>query len=179
MRHTKGKTVKSRVHVVAGVALVIGSLVAGTAGVAIAKSHNDGNVLRADTLFPVAPPFTGSAANAIRGVTGAGAPWVIGDSDVRLRADGRLKVEVEGLVIAPNGPAAVAGTNPVPVMKITVSCVSGDGSTMNVFTEGFPVDPAGNGEIKTMISLPHPCVAPIIFVANNNAAGAWFAVTGV
>jgi hypothetical protein len=175
--------VKSRVHLVAGVALVLGSLAAGTAGVAIAKSHNDGDVLRADTLFPVDKPFTGSAANAIRGVTGAGAPWVIGDSDVRLRADGRLKVEFEGLVIAPNGPAAVAGTNPVPVMKITVSCVSTDAAgaatTMNASTEGFPVDAAGNGEIETMVSLPHPCVAPIIFVANNNAAGAWFAVTGV
>jgi hypothetical protein len=171
--------VKSRAHIVAGVALVLGSLVAGTAGVAIAKSHDDGNVLRADTLFPVNAPFTGSAANAIRGVTGAGAPWVIGESEVRLRADGRLKVEVEGLVIAPNGPAAVAGTNPVPVMKITVSCVGGDGTTMNVSTEGFLVDADGDGEINTMVSLPSPCVAPIIFVANNNAAGAWFAVTGV
>jgi hypothetical protein len=175
--------VKSRVRLVAGVALVFGSLVAGTAGVAIAKSHNDGNVLRADTLFPVAAPFTGSAANAIRGVTGAGAPWVIGESEVRLRADGRLKVEFEGLVIAPNGPAAVAGTNPVAVMKIRVSCVSTDAAgaavTSNVSSEGFAVDPAGNGEIETTIMLPSPCVAPIIFVANNNAAGAWFAVTGV
>jgi hypothetical protein len=176
--------VKSRVRLVAGVALVFGSLVAGTAGVAIAKSHNDGNVLRADTLFPVAPPFTGNAAAAIRGVTGAGAPWVIGDSSVRLRADGRLKVEFEGLVIDPAlAPNPNAGINPVALMKVTVSCVSVDAAgavvTSNVSTEAFDVDRAGNGELDTTISLPSPCVAPIIFVANSNAAGAWFAVTGV
>jgi hypothetical protein len=174
VRHTKGKTVKSRVHVVAGIALVVGSLVAGTAGIAIAKSHNDGNVLRADTLFPVDTPFRN--ANAIRGVTGAGAAWVIADSEVRLRADGRLKVEVEGLVLLNTG------VNPAALMRAVVSCETTDGTavapTSNVSSEPFAVDPAGNGELDTTIMLPSPCVAPIIFVVNNGY-GAWFAVTGV
>ena len=171
---------KSRVRLVTGVALVFGSLVAGTAGVAIAKSHHNGDVLRADTLFPVAPPFTGNAAAAIRGVTGAGAPWVIADSDVRLRADGRLKVEIEGLVIDPAlAPNPNAGINPAPLMRAVVSCATADpAAPMNVSSEPFDVDRAGNGELDTTIMLPSPCVAPIIFVVNNGS-GSWFAVTGV
>jgi hypothetical protein len=165
--------VKSRVRLVAGVALVFGSLVAGTAGVAIAKSHNDGNVLRADTLFPVADPFKGNPAAAIRGVTGAGAPWVIGESEVRLRADGRLKVEFEGLVLA------TTGVNPALLMRAVVSCATADpAAPMNVSSAPFDVTAAGDGELDTTIMLPSPCVAPIIFVVNNGS-GSWFAVTGV
>ena len=170
---------KSRIHVAVGAALVVAAL-AGTAGISYASSHKDRTVIEAETMVGVHAPFTGSAANAIRGVTGAGAPWVIDRADIKLRASGRLEVEVRGLVIAPNGPAAVAGTNPVPLMKVTVSCLSDAGANapMNVSTAPFAVDPAGNGETETMVSLPSPCIAPIIFVANSNAAGAWFAVTG-
>ena len=107
---------------------------------------------------------------------------MIGDVEFRLRASGRLKVEFEGLVIGPNGPAAVAGTNPVSLMKVTVSCLSVDAAglavTTNVSTDPFPVDKAGDGEVEATVSLPSPCIAPIIFIANGNAAGAWFAVTG-
>ena len=172
---------RSRVRVIAGVALVVGSVIATTAGIAFA-SHKDHTVLRGDVMVGVDPPFTGST-NPIRGINGGGAPWVIGDVEFRLRASGRLDVEFEGLVIGPNGPPAIAGTNPVAQMKVTVSCLSKDAAgaavTTNVSTDPFPVStPEGNGEVEAMISLPSPCIAPIIFIANGNAAGAWFAATG-
>lgn len=153
-----------------------------SAGISYA-SGKDHTVYRADVMVGVSPPYTG-ATNAIRGIPGGGAPWVIGDSEIRLRASGRVDVEFEGLVIGPGGPAAVVGVNPAPNMKVTVSCLSTDGgtpalpTTVNVSSETFPVDAAGNGEARVHVDLPSPCIAPIVFIANGNPAGAWFAASG-
>jgi len=74
------------------------------------------------------------------------------------------------------------GTNPVANFKVTVSCqtiVNGNAAVVNVSTANMPTGPTGDASIETMVELPHPCIAPIIFIANGNAAGAWFAATGV
>ena len=111
---------------------------------------------------------------------------MIADADVELRANGRIKVDVEGLVIDPTFPnPAIAGINPVAQFKATVSCLTPDGlggvATVNVSTAGFPADTAGDSRFDTTVDLPKPCVAPIVFVANGVAGsnGAWFAATGV
>jgi hypothetical protein len=175
----KGKTVKARVRVVAGAALAIAFL-GGTAGITLAKD-NGHTVLRGDVMVGVSPPYTG-ATNPIRGINGGGAPWVIGDAEFRLRSSGRVDVEFEGLVIDPNFPAPIAGTNPAPNMKVTVSCLSTDAAgaatTVNVSSDTFPVGTDGNGEARVQVDLPSPCIAPIVFIANGNAAGAWFAASG-
>ena len=57
---------------------------------------------------------------SIRGINGGGVPWVIGSAHGRLRADGRLTVEVEGLVVASSG------ANPAATFKAIVSCLSTD-----------------------------------------------------
>ncbi len=170
---------KSRVRIIAGCALAAASVVAVSAGISYAGGK-DHTIYRADVMVGVSPPYTGPT-NAIRGIPGGGAPWVIGDSEIRLRSSGRVDVEFEGLVIGPGGPAAVVGTNPAPNMKITVSCLSidaGVATTVNSSSETFPVDPAGNGEARVHVDLPSPCIAPIVFVANGNAVGAWFASSG-
>lgn len=170
---------QSRVRIVAGAALAI-ALIGGTAGITLAGDR-DHTIYRADVMAGVSPPYTGPT-NAIRGVPGGGAPWAIADSEIRLRESGRVDVEVEGLVIGPGGPPAVVGINPAPLMKVTVSCLSTDAAgaptTVNVSSETFPVDSAGDGEARVHVDLPSPCYAPIVFVANGNATGAWFAVSG-
>jgi hypothetical protein len=61
-----------------------------------------------------------------------------------------------------------------------VSCLSkdagGNAITANVQTGLFPADTAGNSEIEDTVSLPEPCIAPIVFV--TSPGGAWFAATG-
>jgi len=174
--------VKSRVRIIAGAALVAATVIAGTAGVSLA-SGKDHTVYRADVMVGVSAPYTGALGTAIRDIHGGGAPWVIADADIRLRASGRVDVEVEGLVIAPNGPPAVAGTNPALTQKVIVSCLSTDANgapvTINRSTNTFGVDADGNGEATLMVEggLPSPCFAPVVFVAS--AGGAWFAVSGV
>lgn len=137
-------------------------------------------ILKFDTMVGVPRPYTG-ATNAIRGVAGGGRPWVIAFADGNLKASGKLEITVQGLVIDPNEPVAVAGTNPSPSFRAIVSCLSKDAAglptTVNVMTDPFPADTAGNSMIETRVVLPQPCIAPIIFVTNATGAS-WFAATG-
>ena len=100
-------------------------------------------------------------------------PWKIGDASADLRADGRLQVEVEGLVLASTG------TNLVGQFKAIVSCqttVNGAAAVANVSSPLVAASPTGDAEIDTTIALPSPCIAPIVFV--TSPGGAWFAATG-
>ena len=140
-------------------------------------------LLEFNTMVGVPRPYTG-LANAIRGIPGGGFPWVISFGSGELTASGKLEVKVTGLVLDPNDPAVIAaglaGKNPIPNFKAIVSCLSKDGSgnptTANVSSGLFPADSSGNAEIETTLSLPSPCIAPIVFV--TSPGGAWFAATG-
>ncbi|MFT3889999.1 MAG: hypothetical protein QM730_00055 [Anaerolineales bacterium] len=146
-------------------------------------SADKSKLLEFNGMVGVPRPYTG-ATNAIRGVPGGGLPWVIEFGKGKVSLDGSVDVMVRGLLIDPNDPAAIAagrgGTNPSPTFKVVVSCLSKDGSgaptTVNVSTTLFPADAEGNAHIKDSISLPSPCIAPIVFV--TSAGGAWFASTG-
>jgi len=153
-------------------------LVAATALAAIAVtaavSGGDGRaVVKFNTMAPVVAPYTG-ATNAIRGVPGGGVPWQLDSASGRLRADGRLEIDVEGLVIVSSG------VNPSPVFRGLVSCLSSDAAgnptTVNVMTDPVPATTTGNAEIDARVALPNPCIAPIVFVTSGT--GSWFAATG-
>ena len=149
------------------------------AGSISTASADESKVLQFNTMVGVPRPYTG-ATNAIRGVPGGGLPWVIDFANGKLSPDGDVNVMVRGLLIDPNEPVAVAGTNPSPFFKVIVSCMSKDASgaatIANVSTQNFPADAAGNAHIQDTVNLPQPCIAPIIFVTNAN--GSWFAATG-
>lgn len=167
---------KKYVLVTLSVMLFLSALFAGSVSRA---SADESKVLQFSTMVGVPRPYTG-ADHAIRGVPGGGRPWVIEFAKGKLSPDGDIDVIVKGLVIDPAEPIAVAGTNPSPFFKVVVSCLSKDEGgaavTVNVSTQNFPADAAGNAQIQDTITLPQPCIAPIIFVTNPN--GAWFAATG-
>jgi hypothetical protein len=104
--------------------------------------------------------------------------------DRLLKRDGHLLVKVRGLVLAdqPPVPAALQGTNPFPDFRAVVSCQSiGAGATAtitNISTNDFKADAAGDSKIDARVNLPHPCIAPVIFVTGPTGVGVWFAVTG-
>ena len=156
-------------------ALLVGLLVqAGTAGAGTA------NILRARTMVGVPQAFTGSTnAAAIRGISGGGIPWTVGRSKVVLSVNGHLRIKVNGLVLA---SGALAGTNPVGTLRAIVSCLTSDAMVANVMTAEFPATTgpatAGGGRARFQgdVSLPDPCIAPIVFV--TSPTGAWFASTG-
>jgi hypothetical protein len=146
-----------------------------------AGSVGSPKVLEFDTMAAVVEPYTG-ATNAIRGVPGGGLPWEIDEGRGELGADGKLQVEVEGLVLARRAPVPenLRGTNPIGSFEAIVSCkttTAGVATITNVSTGPFPANTAGDSKIEATVALPSPCFAPIVFV--TSPGGAWFAVTGV
>jgi hypothetical protein len=151
-----------------------------SAGHGPAHGHRSATVLKFDTMAPVTGPYVGTA-NPIRGVPGGGLPWIIASARGSLKADGQLRVKVRGLVLAdqPPVPAALQGTNPIKDFQAIVSCqsigASNSATIANVTTGDFTASPAGDSTITARVDLPHPCIAPIIFVTGP---GIWLAATG-
>jgi hypothetical protein len=134
----------------------------------VAAGSGDGKILDT-TLVGLPAPGT-----VIAGVTGAGHAWAVGDSSVKLFADGRVRVRVEGLVLTPEN------TNPVASGRIVVSCNGGAGGVQSgnvVQSDVIPLSiPDGNAEFNGSLSLPSSCMAPTVFF--TSPGGAWFAVSG-
>lgn len=151
------------------------------AALALAVLLSSSVAAAAPTLLK-ADEFLGNVPGVpIRGVNSGGLPWVLDKIDVKLEADGTLKVNVDGLVFAPGTPAA-GTTGAVTHYAVTLSCIQADGSTANVTTGGFAVTTDGDVRFKTTIEIPPVCYAPVILVRSFNpatqAAGNWFAVNG-
>ena len=152
-----------------------GALFSRQATPAIADEHK---ILQFDTMVGLPQAFTGTQ-NEIRGIPGGGLPWMLTSASGKLKSDGSLNLDVEGLVLA---AGANAGSNPIPNFRVIVSCLTSVGGMDNVTSDLFPattgpaVDGGGDASIKTTLSLPQPCLAPIVFV--TSPGGSWFAITG-
>lgn len=147
-------------------------------------TNNNETILEFKTMVGVDGPFLGSA-NPIREVNGGGAPWVLDLAHGRLRADGDLDILVKGLIIPARPGFEQFGFNPAPFFQAIVSCLtldeSGEVVERNLLTEPEDTqmigDPRnGDARIRAQLTLPDPCVAPIIFV--TSPTGSWFASTG-
>ena len=103
----------------------------------------------------------------VAGITGAGAPWVIDQGHAQLFADGRIHVDVEGLVIPGRVPP-----NPVDFGKAVVSCngVFADDTALVPFSDD------GNATVDDVVTLPAQCQGVTVFF--TSPGGGWFAVTG-
>lgn len=122
----------------------------------------------------------------IHGVNGAGRPWIIGSAKGELLTNGKLELKFTGLVFDPNDPgviaAGLANRNTVASMKAVVACITANGGAVQVSTPTFPVttglavDGGGSGNIETVLALPSPCIAPVVFITSTG--GNWFAATG-
>jgi hypothetical protein len=136
------------------------------------------NLFEFSRLAAVAPPFTGNA-NPVRGIGGGGAPWQIASGSAELSTTGKLEVHVHGLVLVRTG------ANPVANFSAILSCQSKDAagapSIVNLVAGTAPATAAGDAEIEGTVTLPSPCVAPIVFVAipaTATAPARWLAVSG-
>ena len=140
-------------------------------------SAKEPKILEFDTMVGVPAGLTGAQSQGpLRGINGGGVPWIIGSAKGELSVSGHLEITVQGLVLA------TTGSNPAATFRGLVSCVRGDGTFENIRTDPFPATtgPAalggGNAKIEANVSLPQPCIAPIVFV--TSAGGSWFAATG-
>ncbi len=149
-------------------------------GAQVVSAKPGPKILEAQTLVGVPAGLTGAQSiEPLRGISGGGIAWTLTSGKAELSATGELEIKVTGLVLA---SGANAGSNPSPTFRGLVSCVKADGTFLNILTDAFPATtgPAtsggGNSTIETTVTLPSPCIAPIIFV--TSAGGSWFASTG-
>jgi hypothetical protein len=142
------------------IAFALTSLAVLTAATVVTASAGGRNVFTA-TMTGLTTPGT-----FVAGLQGAGAAWMIDEGFATLKADGRLHVEVEGLVL-------LNGTNPIDTGRAAVSC----GGVVVATTDPVDFSDAGDAEVSAVVSLPSECIAPTVFFTNP-AGTRWFAVTG-
>lgn len=141
------------------------------------------DIVSFDTMYGVDGPFVGGT-HPIRGIPGDELPWAIAKS-IRGELDksGHLRIKVKGLVFKddPSVPLELRGKNDEETFRGLVSCLTENGDDVgeaNVATSGFPATVEGNSTIDEQLTLPNPCIAPIVMVLAGSE-GKWFAVMGV
>src|SRR6266576_945239 len=122
-------------------------------------------------------PIVGSNPGAtIAGVKSGGAPWVVSHGFAVLNDEGRLRVDLRGLILPSMG-------TPGPVTAVAASGVCGDSVAATTDSVLLSVD--GNAEIHAKLQVPSPCLGTIVIRAaafNGTplpAPGPWIAATGL
>jgi hypothetical protein len=138
------------------------------------KGHGNrhgGEILRSG-LVGSTPATAAQPGPVLFGVPPAGAPWTIGNSEARVRAD-RVRVRGRGLLLVNTGNPALDGT--VGAVQMVAAAVFCNGSTTPAFTSAaVPLDPDGDFRVDEDLAtpLPSPCLAPAVLVRIAQANGA-------
>lgn len=103
---------------------------------------------------------------AFHGMPPGGAPWSLDQGSVRLRGSGKLRLEVEGLVLTSLGTAG-----PITGIAASVFCGADSVTTPVATTPVAPLSSSGDGEIDARVSVPGTCLAPLVLVRPANASG--------
>jgi hypothetical protein len=128
----------------------------------------------------LAPSLPMPTDPTIHGVAPGGAPWGLDKGSAVLSNDGRVAIEVDGLVLTAGPFAGTAG----PVTGIAASLFCGaDANTTPAATSGVaPLTPGGDATIHATVTLPGSCLAPIVLVhpviGSTLASSAYIAITG-
>jgi hypothetical protein len=132
----------------------------------------------ADEFSFFAPIVGSNPGVTIAGVMSGGAPWVVRHGVAVLTDDGRLRVDVRGLVL----PSAANTAGPVTQVAASVVCGDAVAATSGAVT----LTMNGDAEIRTKLAVPSPCLGSIVLVrvAGVNgtvlaAPSAFIAATGV
>lgn len=150
------------------------------------KSSGDKNKDQRDDRGSFESSIVGSTPGAtIGGVASGGAPWIVARGQAFVNGNGKLEVEVHGLLLTTGAPANLVGTTgPVQMVAASLVC-GGSGGAVAASTDGVPLSGEGNARIEEKITVPATCAAPSVLLrAFNNAAapgsqlGPFIAVTG-
>ncbi len=132
----------------------------------------------AQTIFETGVEGNQVAGQMIAGISG-GAPWDVAEGEAKIRANGDIKVEVEGLVLT----TPIIPADPVfPVLGVCGSLVcqktvAGTPTNEQVATTGnFSLSSVtGDAEVDANITLPAVCVAPIVLLRVSAVDSGFFA----
>ena len=127
----------------------------------------------------VACPANGTA---IGDVKSCGKIWKLASGEAELKSDGRLEVEVKGLVLNDTSVGEFNGTpDGVDAVAAAVICSGPAGAAVAAQTAAVPLSKSGNAKIKATVSLPSGCIAPVIVLRERyeGKIGGWLAATGM
>jgi hypothetical protein len=132
----------------------------------------------ADELVFLAPVVGSNPGATIAGVGSGGAPWVVRRGIAVLTDEGRLNLDVRGLVL----PSANNTAGPVTAVAASVVCANTVVATSNAVS----LSSAGDAEIHAKLTVALPCVGAVVLVraaaingAPLPAAGPFIAATGL
>jgi hypothetical protein len=132
----------------------------------------------ADELVFIAPVVGSNPGATIAGVASGGAPWVVRRGIAVLTDDGRLSVDVRGLVL----PSVNNTAGPVTGVAASVVCANAVVATSNTAN----LSTTGDAEIHAKLTVALPCVGAVVLVraaaingAPLPAAGPFIAATGL
>jgi hypothetical protein len=108
------------------------------------------------------------ASPVIAGIQPGAVPWVNRPSTVRVREDGRITVDISGLVVP---PPVGKGVNPIPFVVATLVC----GNMVEGSTAQFPLSAAGNGSTSDVLAAPHDCDSPAVLIQPAGKPGVYIA----
>lgn len=115
----------------------------------------------------VTPVSAGPAANVVRGVQPGGQPWVIRDLRGTVSADGRVRVEGRGLLLAGGNAIGTTGNQSVRAVLFCGNAAQQSGLVPLEANGDFQID-------EVLIPAPlNPCDSPVLLIVNG--AGRWFA----
>src|ERR1700753_1902364 len=110
----------------------------------------------ADELVFLAPVVGSNPNVTIAGVPSGGAPWVVRRGIAVLTDDGRLSVDVRGLVL----PSVNNTAGPITGVAASVVCANTVVATSGVAN----LSSAGDAEMHARLTVPLPCVGAVVLV---------------
>lgn len=158
--------------VAAGIAAMSMALAVGASGEEGGHHGKHHGPLIEESLAPSLP-----SDPALHGVSPGGAPWVLKRGNVELKSDGKLTLEVKGLVI-PNPPGD--GT-PGGVTTISASLYCGPDADITAADRSrqVPISRKGDARIRDRsFDVPPTCLAPVILVHPNGITARYIAAEG-
>ena len=163
--------------VVAGIAAMSMALAVGASGHSDghhAKSHHG---KRHHGLMKAALAGSLPADPTFHGVSPGGAPWVLKRGDVALKREGKLTLEVKGLVIpSPPGDGTPGG---VTTISASLYCGADADTTAADTTEQVPLSRVGDARIRDeSFDVPSTCLAPVVLVHPNGITTRYIAADG-
>jgi hypothetical protein len=103
--------------------------------------------------------IVGSAVGEhVAGIPSGGAPWVVANSEFNVSANGRIQVEVRGLLIS-SGPL-INTVGPVTMVSASLAC----NDVVVASTTAVPLSSGGDASIHDTITVPARCIAPALLI---------------
>jgi len=149
---------------------------------ALAPAAIAGNLVTFDGGIGVIPVSAGPAANVVRGVSPGGQPWVISKLKARVKDNGNITVQGEGLLLAGGNGIGTGGSgNSATAINLsvfaTLICETAAPFTqLNTTLTGVQLDDNGDFRIDDVLTPAPPadCAKPVLLIRNAGNL-AWFA----